>query len=277
MNHALVCLACVGFALMVSASADEAPTSEARLSAGADNADGRFGRLALDLGLPNQDRLHGSASSSRIESRSQSEESSPSRRFEVGYTLNPEEDWAFDIGAEVWGAKSELSSRSLWLDVTRNFIDWSVGIQPESKTLKWVTTQSRQVRTRAFGLHAHVDYFGFRNWQFGLNAGSYNYGGQEFEDFLYSYLISDSAFALSSGLVKSYWSTSASFTKAPLTYRLSLQNSTYVVEGVKSKGLGFDLEWAVTSNWGLGYNLNTSKTENSPSVTAHSLEVSFAW
>lgn len=263
----------VGF-LNPAVQAEEPADNSVRFELGRDSDGGTFGNLGADF-LLNDGLLFVNGGSNRVK-RASSGETSITRHFGFGYTFDPFGFFSFTPSVDVWGARTDLASRSLLLDGTFNLQDWSLGLELEGKSLTWTVADptTRKVRTGAVGASIHVDYVGFKNWQLQFRAGGTSYGGEKFENFVYSYYLTDSAFAASSGLVKNYLSFGLNRKFNSWTVGANYRATNYVVGGARSKSVGVEAGYAINKSWTLGGSWSTARTDGGErfrTVSIHAL------
>lgn len=256
----------------------ERPVSAITVDVGRDNAGGTFGGIGADFGLPNGDLIFAESSSSRVKDKATGKTSS-TRTFTLGYSLDPEGSWSLTPRFEHWGAKSDLSTNSFSLEAAINRQDWIFALEPEGKSLVWTSARDANIkrRTGAFGIHAHIDYIGWERWSFQLRGGTTNYGGQRFENFRDSYLITDSAFAQSSGLVKNYGGVSIRYRIGDWSFGVGSQKSDYVVPGTSSVSWTGRIKWRFVPNWVVGYEFSNNKPNDGNATQSHGLSLAFEW
>lgn len=273
----------VGFSLLVAlpAAAQAADTdhlSSVQLTAGRDKTGGSFADLSGGISLKNGDTLNLNGATNRVESEA-SGETSNTRSFSFAYSFHPDGDWSLTPSVHVWGARSDLTTRSFLLDYTMNFSMWSFGVQPELKSLMWASTDDpdEKKRTGAAGLHVHVDYFGVKRWLLSIHGGSLNYGGERFDQFLDSYVVTDSAFAQSSGLVKSYGGLAVSYRWQDWDFTLNLQKTTYLVGGETGNSAALEGKYRINWSWAVGLEHSSSKVEGGPPTNTNALSAAYSW
>jgi hypothetical protein len=273
----------LGLAALCSlAQGQEKPLSSVALEVGRDNNGGTLGGLSAEFALRKDDYFSLHAATSQVKDHVTGEKSSV-RSFGLGYTFGSQALFSFTPSLEVWGGRSDLQTRSFLLDVTVNLQDWSFGLQPEFKSLTWATapttgtTKAKPTRTGAGGARAHVDYYGINHWTFGVFGGALNYGGERFDNFYYSYLMTDAAITQSSGLVKSYVGASISAHYGDWTIGVHTARSTYLVGNVAANSVGLDVKYELSRNWTLGYGISSSKAEESPAVVTNVANIAFNW
>lgn len=255
---------------------DDRQPSDIILEGGKDNQQNTFGNLSVDLGLSNGDLLFVNGQSSKYKDQTTGEIST-TRGFGLGYTFNPDDPLSITPSYQNWGARSDLATNSLLLDFTWNLADWTLGIQPELKTITWETTANSKVRTTLGGLNAHIDYLGVKNFDFQIFAGGMNDGNQKFQNFLYSGYITDSAMALESGLVKNYAGIGLIYHLLKWTLGANAQNTTYIVDTIKSKSWSGFVKYQITKAWSLGYTYTHIDTQDNPSTYSNALRVGYTW
>ena len=252
--------------------------SSVSVSFGRDNANGSFGGLDAEIGFAGGDAIFAGGSTNKYKD-SVTGEASGTRSYYLGYSLNPDGRWSFTPSLDVWGARSDLTTRSVLVEVGLNLTDWSFSIQPEFKSLLWASADNPKEKKRsgAFGLHAHVEYLGVEDWSFEVRAGSTNYGGQKFDQFLYSYYISDSAFAQSSGLAKNYAGAAIKYRLTNWQMSLRARKSSYLVGSTTSTTVTAGIKWRFHPSWRGGYEVSSSKSSESSPVSSNSVSLSFEW
>jgi hypothetical protein len=265
-----------------AAAADDAfrlrEPSDLFLEGGKDSAQNAFGSVNVDLGLENGDLLFFNASASRDKDPT-TEQTSTVHGFGLGYTFDPDDLLSFTPSFQNWGARSDLVSNSLLFDVSWNPKDWTLGLQPEIKTLTWATTLPGQekVRTTMGGLNFHIDYFGVKHFDFQLFGGGWNTGRQRFQNFLYSGYITDSAQALESGLIKNYGGLGVTYHLFQWTLGVNAQSTTYIVDDIKAKSWSGSAKYDVTKAWSLGYIYTHIDTDGNPSTSSNALRLGYTW
>lgn len=253
--------------------------SSVSVNLGRDNANGSFGGLDAEIGFSNGDAVFAGGSTSKYKESVAGGGGTATRSYYLGYAFNPDGRWSLTPSLDVWGARSDLTTRSVLVEVGFNPRDWSLSVQPEFKSLVWASADNPKEKKRsgAFGLHAHAEYLGFEDWSFELRAGSTNYGGQKFDQFLYSYYISDSAFAQSSGLVKTYAGLAVRYRLQNWQMSLKARKSSYLVGSTTSTSVAGGLKWRFHPSWRAGYELSSSKSSDSSPVSSNTLSLSFEW
>lgn len=255
------------------------PPSSIFLEFGSGDNHTSFGTLGLDFGLSSGHIITFNFSSQKIEEPATKEEST-TRSFAASFIYDPYGDWAVTPSFERWGARSDLTSNSLLVDATRNLENWSFGFRPEFKSLIWTSANApdEKKRTGALGLHLHADYFGLKNWTFYTRFGGLNYGNKRFNDFIYGYYVTDSAFAQSTGLVKSYFTLGVAYRLKKLLLGLSSQSTRYVVGNIESISGTLEAKYDLSKSWTIGINSTVYKTkENDTRSRSSALNLSYSW
>lgn len=267
----------VGLTTHAASAKETSRDSSVSVEIGRDSTNSTFGSATLDLAVAGGNILGLTVGTNQTRDPATGTRT-VSREFGVHFVIHPDRKFSFTPAFDAWGARTDLSSRSLRLDATMNLENWSFGLEPEGRTLLWTTRfqRVRQIRTGAAGLNAHVAYVGLDRWMLQARAGTMNFGGERFRDFVYSYYVTDSAFAGTSGLVKNYVALRASWEFfRDWTLGVDLRRSTYILDGSRSTGFGADVRYAFHPSWLAACRFGTSQVERRQALRSHSLAMTY--